>query len=281
MAGGLAITRRVRVRGLVLMLSAGEASLEEEEPAAVLLVLAKGLISSTGRETALHLLTGGAFSGAAVSAAFPTAAILNAPDETPFLNPAAAEEESLSSSSSSAATPNADLRAIADADGLAALPAAALGLLRAVGAKRSAADQVAAGVESGGQALSPWHERRGTGLTLWLVAVGIVLLRLRGCCCCWWSGRTGRRYVGGRRSCCRGFSLPLEADPAVQRHSLISPGVLPWYPSIEQSTECSAREETTKSSSVLSRSQETGVGLSRMPYESIVKRTVLLLEHGC
>lgn len=263
MAGGLAITRRARVRGLVLMLSAGEASLEEEEPAAVLLlVLAKGLISSTGRETALHLLTGGAFSGAAVSAAFPTAAILNAPDETPFLDPAAAEEELLASpsSSSSAAAPKADLRAIADADGLAALPAAALGLLRAVGAKRRAADQVAAGVESGDQALSSWHERKGTGLTLWLVAVGILLLCLRGCCCFWWSGRTGRRYVGGRRSCCRGFSLPLEADPAVQRHSLINPGVLPWYPSIEQSSECSAREETTNSSRVQSRSQEVGIG---------------------
>lgn len=179
MAGGLAITRRARVRGFVL--SAGEASLEEEE-LAVLLVLAKGLISSTGREMALHLLTGGAFSGAAVSAAFPTVAILNAPDETPFLDPAAAEEESLASplSSSSAAAPNADLRAMADADGLAALPAAALGLLRAVGAKRRAADQVAAGHGRIGGSGSPVLAREGQ---VWDSRFGLSLLASGTCGC--------------------------------------------------------------------------------------------------
>lgn len=125
MAGGAAMMRRTRVRveaapGVAdLLLGAGEA---------FPLVLAKGLISTCGFETAVHFDGGGALSGAVVRLTLPTAAMRGP------LAPAGG-----AAGASSSAAPKTDRRAAAEGreDGVD-------GFLRVVGAKRSAADHAAA-----------------------------------------------------------------------------------------------------------------------------------------
>lgn len=125
MAGGTAMTRRTRVR--VRADVAGLAGVDVPE-SLVTDPPAKGLTSKAGFETAPHFEGGGALSGAATRLALPTAAMRG---------PAAAGGGAAALSSS--AVPKTDLSATADGreEGVA-------GFLRTVGAKRRAADHVAA-----------------------------------------------------------------------------------------------------------------------------------------